>query len=121
MKKSTAGNKSTVTYSETENEITVHIRGAIRENLKKIADTMNGVSWCDNDNTATGILDTFIIGYWLRQLETPTGKVGNVPACGIGEATENIAEGIYTGFEDGTPEDETRKDELRTAFELAGL
>ena len=121
MNKSTANSKNTVTYDEAENEITVHIRGTIRENLKKIADAMNGVSWCDNDNTATGVLDNFIIGYWLRQLETPTGMVGNIPARGIGEATENIANGIYTGFEDGTPEDEMRKDELRTAFELVGL
>ena len=114
-------NENAVSYEETKDEIIMHIRGTIFENLQKIADTMNGVSWCDSDNTASGILDNFIIGYWLRQLETKPAKLGTIPVCGISETVADIVNGIDTGFEDGTPEHEKRKDELLNAFDAAGF
>ena len=112
--------KST-TYEERNNEIVVHISGTIRENLKKVADTLNGVGWCDTDNTAISVLDGFIIGHWLRQLETPTAKFGNIKCGGIGEAVALIVEAVDTGFADGTDESKNRKDELLKAFDAAGF
>ena len=121
MNESVANSKSSVKYNETPEEITVHIRGKVKDGLDKIASAMNKTSWCDSDNTAASVLDAFVIGYWLRQLETPAAKYHGISLTGISEITSDIVNGIYTGFDDGTEEDRKRKAELSAAFETAGV
>lgn len=109
------------TYTDDGESVTIRVSGTAYRSLVRIASVMNGVGWCDNDNTASKILDEFIIGYWIRQLETPTGKIGDVAFCGVGETIDNIASWIDTGFEDGTPEDNERRAELKAAFAAAAV
>ena len=111
--------KSDITYTSTAEAVSITIKGNALVNLRKIAEVIN--SWGDRDNTDISILESFVVGdflYWLSRNIDHSAKyqVGNV-----GEITVMIVDGIDTGHELDTPQDKARKDELRTAFEKAGL
>ena len=113
--------KSDITYTSTAEAVSITIKGNALVNLRKIAEVINNTSWGDRDNTDISILESFVVGdflYWLSRNIDHSAKyqVGNV-----GEITAMIADGIDTGHELDTPQDKARRDELRTAFEKAGL
>ena len=106
-----------ITYAENDEAITITIQGKAYENLRRIADAMNAASWTDNDHTPAWAVQYWIGSFLDRLAETPeTCRSENIT-----ELTANIADNIDTSFEEGTPEDKTRRDELRAAFEAVGL
>ena len=90
-----------------EKKITLVIEGEWYQNLKRVADTMNTVSWCNDDNTAESVFEEFVFPWMLDFLQSPK------------RLAESILEGIATG-EDGEclpePQHSARIEELRTAF-----
>ncbi len=88
-----------------EKKITLTIEGKQYENLKRIADAMNTVSWCDTDNTPETVWKGFVEWGLTYTLDS------------IRELCEQVEGGIDTGFERS---DETkhlaRIAELRAAF-----
>ena len=79
--------------------ISIKIDGEDYANLQRLADAMNSVGWCDNDNTPETIVKAF---FWhIEDYRT---------MC------DDVADGIDTGFADGTPQDHERKKALRVAF-----
>lgn len=108
------------TYTENENAITITITGKPLENLRKIAAAMNETDWCDDDNTPSSILDSFIVGSLFSDLGTPVEKERHY--CGdVGEIVELILGGIDTGHPDESPESETKLAALRAAFVRHGV
>ena len=88
-----------------EKKITLVIDGEWYQNLKRVADTMNTVSWCDGDNTPETVFDEFV--KW--EIDYTLGSVR--------ELCSQVAEAIDTGYEG---KDDTkhyaRLAELRAAF-----
>ena len=106
-----------VIYTETAESVTITIRAKAFDNLKKIADAMNGASWTENDHTPAWAVRYWIGSFLDRLAYTPE-------TCGsenVTELTYDIINNIDTGLTDGTPEDKARRDELRAAFEAAGV
>ena len=83
-------------------EITIAINGEDYANLQRIADAMNSVEWCCDDNTPQTILTVFML--WLS---------------GYDEMCEYILDAIDTGCDDDTAEGEKRKCVLKKAFSAA--
>ena len=113
--------KESVGYSETDDAITITIKGQALANLRKIAAAINSVSWCDYDNTALTVLRGFVVGDILHDLGHRTRRCLGICMGGVGEIADLIVSGIDTGFKDGTPEDRERKAALEQAFAKAGL
>ena len=86
------------------NKITLVIDGEWYQNLKRVADAMNTVSWCENDNTPESVFCEFVKWDFGELL----GSLRNIGEC--------VAANIDTGFEDGTAEHGARIAELRAAF-----
>ena len=106
-----------ITFTDEPNAVTIRITGKAFENLRKIADAMNGLDWTDNDNTPSSILDNFIVGTdILDELSRPTATFGKSTVGGIGEVSCAIWETIDTGFEDGDAEDVKRRKDLEDAI-----
>jgi len=100
-----------ITYTSDADKLTITVTGAAFANLKKIADTMNTVDWCDDDNTPEGIFR-----FWLGDFMDRIGDDKDVK-----EITSDICYAIDTDYDDDTPEDKERKAKLRDAFEAVGL
>ena len=87
------------------NKITLVIDGEWYENLKRVADAMNTVSWCYTDNTPETVFKEFV----EYALEYVLGSVR--------ELCSQVSDAIDTGYEG---KDETkhnaRLSELRAAF-----
>ena len=79
--------------------ISIEINGEAYADLQRMADAMNTVEWCDNDNTPESIVKEFLL------------VISNYY-----EMCEMVTEGIYTGFEDGTPQERERIKALNAAF-----
>lgn len=121
---STKATTEPITYADNGKAVTITVQSAAYANLQKLASAMNAVAWCDSDNTPTSILENFIVGYGLLdKLSRKTEKYGDHTIVGgVGEIAEDICEAIDTGFDDeGSPEANKRIEELRLAFEAAGL
>ena len=110
-----------IAYAETENALTITISGKPLANLRTIASAMNSIEWCDNDNTASTVLDGFIVGDWLHELGRPTEKWHGITADGVGEITDMIVSGIETDFESDSPKDKERRAALRATFDKFGV
>lgn len=117
----TGKRQEAITYEERAGAVLIRVGGKAYENLRKIADVMNGVGWCDTDNTPATILAGFVVGGYLDNLATDTAYCGNLRGAGAGEVAQDIVDGIDTGFDSDTPEDKKRKGELDAAFRAAGL
>lgn len=106
-----------VTYHDNGEAVTIRVSGAAYANLRRIADTMNDVRWCGNDNTPASVLREWTGTFIERIAETPkTCSWENVS-----ELISDILFSIDTGHADGTPEDKARRDELEAAFKAADL
>ena len=100
-------NEESITFTDNgDNSLTLRISGAAYQNIAKIAETMNSVAWCDKDNTALTIAETFMFVYETDNLTDAKGST---------EIAEFIADGIDTGTADEA-EDKKRKNELIAAF-----
>lgn len=92
--------------------ITVTIRGTAVDNLRKAAETMNALAWCGQDNTAESVLR----GFAVFQFEYWGAEWPHFKGFYLCDQLDNIADGIDTGFKEGTPEDTERREELRAAL-----
>ena len=110
-----------IAYSETGNALTITIIGKPLTNLRAIADAMNSIEWCDNDNTASTVLDGFIVGDLLHRLGQPTAKWNGITHDGVGEITDLIVDGIETDCEPDSPKDKERRAALRATFDKFGV
>lgn len=79
--------------------ISIEINGEAYADLQRMADAMNSVEWCDNDNTPESIVKEFLL------------VISNYY-----EMCETVAGDIYTGFDDGTPQERERIKALHVAF-----
>lgn len=102
-------------YTQHQNgDITLRLSGTITANLRKIADTMNGVQWCDNDNTPCTVLGGLLLFDIICNL-ADKGKVASPYACGIAEELDMLSQMIDTRAE-GQAEDERRRELLDALF-----
>lgn len=113
----TGASERPITFTDEPNAVTIRISGKAFANLCKIADTMNAASWTENDHTPAWAVRFWIGSFLDRLADTRETCVHE----NIGELTEDIFLNIDTGHEEGTPEDAARRDELRAAFEAAGV
>lgn len=113
-------NNNPITYTDDGNAVTIRISGDAYANLKIIAKTMNGVSWCDDDNDPITVLDNFVLCELHDELANPTQMYEGIVCGGVGQSAEYICESIDTGFDDETDEHKARIAELRGAL-LAAL
>ena len=109
-----------INYAESENTITITICGRPLDNLRKIAPAMNSMDWWDGDTTPLSVLD-FIVGDSLHNLGQPKDKTCKIHFGCVGEITDLIVDGIDTGYDWNTPEDDKRKATLRAAFDRLGV
>ena len=79
--------------------ISVEISGEEYADLQRMADAMNSVGWCDNDNTPESIVKYFLL---------VTGSYRDM--C------DGVLSGIDTGVEADTPQERERINELAAAF-----
>lgn len=111
-----AKNQEPITYADNGKAVTIRISGTAYKNLSAMAEAMNGVSWCDTDNTPCTLLENFVVGHWLTQLTLPTQMFGRVVCGGCGELAVDICDSIDTGYADEDEEHKRRTDELRSAL-----
>ena len=89
-----------------EKKITLVIDGEWYQNLKRVADTMNTVSWCD-DNTAESVFEEFVFPWMLDFLRSPKELAGSIlDGIATGEDGEDMPEPVHS----------QRIEELRAAF-----
>ena len=109
-----------ITYGDSGEDLTIRISGTAYANLATMAKAMNGVDWCDNDNTPATVASNFVIGDIIGDLAEPTRMSRNIVCGGCGEIALYIVESIDTGCDGETNEHKRRVEELRTAL-LAAL
>ena len=110
-----------ITYADSGEDLTIRISGTAYANLDAMAKAMNGVSWCDNDNTPATLASNFVIGDIIGNLAEPTRLYGGAVVCGgVGEIADYICDSIDTGCDEATDDHKIRVKELRTAL-LAAL
>ena len=102
-----------VEFADDGNAVTIRVTGKAYANLAKIAAAMNGVGWCDNDNTPATVCELWIGSFLWRTQYAPEEGGG----CNVRDVLDDIICGIDTGFDDGTEEDAARKRELSAAFD----
>lgn len=113
----TSASERPVTYADNGNAVTVTISGAAYANLRRVADAMNGVSWTENDHDPAWAVSYYVGPFLDRLADTPETCASE----NVTDLTSDIMLNLDTGHREGTPEDKARRDELRTAFEAAGL
>ena len=89
-----------------EDTLMIRVSGAAYQNLLKIAEAMNSVTWRVGDNTALTVAEHFVFNYEVETLTNPTEAL---------EMAFGIAEGIDTETEDEAEDDKRRK-ALQEAF-----
>ena len=109
-----------ITYADSGKDLTIRIGGTAYANLAAMAMTMNGVDWCDNDNTPATVARNFVIGDIIGDLAEPTQMYHNIVNGGCGKIALDIVDLIDTGCDGETNEHKRRVEELRTAL-LAAL
>ena len=109
-----------ITYADNGEAITIRIGGTAYANLATMARAMNGVAWCEHDNTPATVASNFVIGDTIEDLAEPTRMSGKFIVGGCGEIAADICDCIDTGCDCETNEHERRCKELRTAL-LAAL
>ena len=105
-----------ITYGDSGEDLTIRISGTAYANLATMAKAMNGVAWCDNDNTPATVASAFVIGDVLSDLAEPTKMSGNIVCGGCGEIADYICQAIDTGHDEETNEHKRCVEELRTAL-----
>lgn len=98
---------------DTGHSIQVSIDGEDYALLKRTADTMNTVEWCEDDNTPESVFENFVI-CWIEDFFGEPGRMA-----------ENILDGVATDKETlrsapGRLHRERLK-QLEAAFKSAGL
>ena len=109
-----------ISYADNGVDLTIRIGGTAYANLATMAKAMNGVAWCDNDNTPATVARNFVIGDIISDLAEPTRMSGNIVCGGCGEIADYICQAIDTGHDEETNEHKIRVKKLRTAL-LAAL
>lgn len=109
-----------ITWADSGEDLTIRISGTAYANLATMAKTMNGVAWCDKDNTPATVASTFVFGDTFENLAKPTRMSCKFIVGGCGEIAADICDCIDTGCDCETDEHERRCKELRTAL-LAAL
>lgn len=109
-----------ITWADSGEDLTIRISGTAYANLATMAKTMNGVAWCDNDNTPATVASEFVIGDTIENLAKPTRMSGKFIVGGCGEIADYICQAIDTGHDEETNEHKIRVKKLRTAL-LAAL
>lgn len=103
------------TYHDNGEAVTITISGNAYANLRKIADAMNAASWTDNDHTPS-----WAVRYWIGDLIDSLGEARKTcDYANVTELVEDIVNNIDTKAEGD--EDRARRDELRAAFDAAGV
>lgn len=105
-----------ITYGDSGEALTIRISGTAYANLATMAKAMNGVAWCDNDNTPATVASNFVIGDVLSDLAEPTKMSGNIVCGGCSEIADYICQAIDTGHDEETNEHKRCVEELRTAL-----
>lgn len=109
-----------ITYGDNGVDLTIRIGGTAYANLATMAKAMNGVAWCEHDNTPATVASNFVIGDTIEDLAEPTQMSGKFVCGGCGEIALEIADAIDTGCDSETNEHKRRVEELREAL-LAAL
>ena len=109
-----------ITYADNGEAITIRIGGTAYANLATMARAMNGVAWCEHDNTPATVASNFVIGDTIEDLAEPTQMSVKFVCGGCGEIALEIADAIDTGCDSETNEHKRRVKELREAL-LAAL
>lgn len=107
------GQAEPVTFEDDGRAVTIRVGGRAYANLAKIASALNALSWTDDDNSPASVLD-FWVGSLLGRIETtPEEDATN----SVTDLVFDFADGIDTGADDGTPEDASRRAELKAALQ----
>ena len=93
----------------TPKRITLTIDGERYAALERVAEALNGIPWCDNDNTPESV---FFGWLW---------PFADGPMRDTRELCETVEGSFDTGYDPETPEDKARLAEVRAAFKAAGL
>lgn len=109
-----------ITWADSGEALTIRISGTAYANLATMAKAMNGVAWCDKDNTPATVASAFVFGDTFENLAKPTRMSGKFIVGGCGEIAADICDCIDTGCDCETDEHERRCKELQTAL-LAAL
>ena len=109
-----------ITYTATRRSLTIKLQGKAFENLNAAADAMNATSWCDTDNTPESVFRV-LLGSFIDALAAPSTYYENIACGGIGEAVEDLIDGLDTAETEGTPADKRKREELRTQLRARGL
>ena len=109
-----------ISYADNGVDLTLRLGGTAYANLATMAKAMNGVAWCEHDNTPATVASNFVIGDTIEDLAEPTQMSGKFVCGGCGEIALEIADAIDTGCDGETNEHKRRVEELRTAL-LAAL
>lgn len=93
----------------TPKRITLTVDGERYALLERVAEALNGIPWCDKDNTPESVFHGWVWPFADGPMRDPR------ELCGLVEGS------FETGFPDGTPEGMARLADVREAFEAAGL
>lgn len=100
-----------ITIADCGESLTITLTGEAVANLRKAAEVMNGLKWCDNDNTAESILS----GFALFNLESWGESTTHYKGLYLCDQLDIIADAIDTLAADDD-EDKERREELRSAL-----
>ena len=93
----------------TPKRITLTIDGERYAVLERVAEALNGIPWCENDNTPESVFREWV---W---------PFADGPMCYPRELCGLVEESFDTGYAEGTPEEMARLADVRAAFKAAGL
>lgn len=107
-----------VAYEDGADKLTITIGGKAWANLKKIADTMNKIEWCEHDNTPGSVL-RFYCGQLIEAAgAAPVTAWDNglrYADGGVADIMNDLADNLDYGDEDADKE-KRRSAELRKAL-----
>jgi len=89
--------------------ITLTIDGERYAALERVAEALNGIPWCDKDNTPESVFREWVWPFADGPMRDPR------------ELCELVEGSFDTGHAPGTPADRTRLAEVRAAFVAHGL
>lgn len=103
------GARCAAQINETPKRITLTIDGERYAVLERVAEALNGIPWCANDNTPESVFREWVWPFADGPMRDPR------ELCGL------VEESFDTGYAEGTPEETARLADVRAAFEAAGL
>ena len=93
----------------TAKRITLTVDGERYAALERVAEALNGIPWCDKDNTPESVFHEWVWPFADGPMRDPR------------ELCELVEGDFDTGHAPGTPADRARLADVRAAFKAAGL